>query len=292
MRAIIRHFIGKPSAQLAMEAALAALSQDAEKDATSDKCIPSGGKCAGKLVAKSDFILCGIVEADAIFRSRKVRAKWKFREGERVKKGQAICAVSGNARAVLACERTALNFLSLLSGISTKAASACEKHGRWKVAATRKTLPLLAHSEKRAVALGGCLTHRMSLSDGILVKDNHIAAIMKAEGVGEKRAIEIACGAFSFGQFVEVEVSSANAAIAAALSGASAILIDNASPAKLGKIAKAARAANPKIIVEASGGITLANAGEYLKAGADFVSTSCLTMRTCPANLSLEIDAF
>ncbi len=292
MDAVMRHFLKKPSLAKAREAAMHALSQDAAADATSRQCIPAGAKCRGKIVAKSDFTLCGIVEAGAIFKSRGVSAKWKFREGGGAKKGQTVCLVSGNARAVLACERTALNYLSLLSGVASASASASKKYGKWKIAATRKTIPLLMHSEKRAVAIGGCLTHRLALSDGILIKDNHVAAIMKREGAGAARAVEIACGSFGMGEFFEVEVSSVETAVAAALCGAGAILADNVAPAKLKKIAKAARAANPKIIVEASGGITIENAGKYLKAGADFCSTSELTMRTAPANLSLEIDAF
>ena len=282
--------IRKPSPTIARKNALAALREDARRDATSGKCIPYSLRCSGKIIAKSDFILCGIVEAGAIFSSRKVRTAWKFREGQKVKKGSTVCTVSGNCRAILACERAALNYLSLLSGIATKSAMAAKKFGKWKISATRKTLPLLAHSEKRAVLVGGCLTHRLTLADGLLVKDNHIAAIMNEGKVGAERAIEIICGKFYHGEFVEVEVSSQGAAVAAALSGASAILADNVSPAMLRKIAAAARKANPKIIIEASGGITLKNAGKYLKAGADFVSTSELTMKVEPADLSLEID--
>ncbi len=290
MEAAIRNFMAKPSLTVARKAALAALSQDAASDATSKACVPAGMRCSGAIVAKSDFVLCGKVEADAIFNSRGVKAGWKFREGQRIGKGRAVCIVSGNARAVLACERTALNFISLLSGVATASALASMKYGKWRIAATRKTLPGLAHSEKRAVLCGGCLTHRLSLADGILIKDNHIAAIMKGKGVSENRAIEIACGNFGHGKFVEVEVSSAAAATTAALSGASAILADNVSPAKLQKIAAAARKASPGIIIEASGGITLGNAGKYLEAGADFCSTSALTMRIVPADLSLEIS--
>ena len=285
-----KRFLRKPDLEAARKSALAALSRDAVRDATGGRCIPAGLPCSGKVVAKSDFVLCGIVEASAIFSSRKVRATWKFREGQKVKKGSAVCIVSGNCRALLACERTALNYISLLSGVATKAAAAAEKYGKWKIAATRKTIPLLSGSEKRAVSVGGCLTHRLTLADGILVKDNHIAAIMRGKGVGTGRAIGIACGCFGRGEFVEVEVSSPGAAVAAALSKAGAILIDNVSPGEFSKIAAAARKANPKIIIEASGGITLQNAGKYLEAGADFVSTSELTMRVEPADLSLEID--
>ena len=283
-------FARKPDLALARKAALEALAQDAARDATSSRCIGKEMRCGGRIVAKSDFVLCGIVEAGAIFTSRKVRASWKFREGQKVKKGSEVCLVSGGCREVLACERTALNYLSLLSGIATKAAAASAKYGKWKIAATRKTLPMLSHSEKRAVLLGGCLTHRLDLSDGLLVKDNHIAAIMRAKNVEKEEAIRLALASFGAGRLVEVEVSSLGQAVAASEAGAKAILVDNVSPSQLKKIVEKIRRISGKIIIEASGGISLKNAGRYLKAGADFVSTSELTMKTEPADLSLEID--
>jgi nicotinate-nucleotide pyrophosphorylase (carboxylating) len=234
-------------------------------------------------------VLCGIVEAEAIFKSKKIYCRWEKREGQSVMPGEIVCTLYGNARAILACERTALNFLSILCGIATQAKKASERFGRWKIAATRKTLPFLAHSQKRAVLLGGCLTHRMSLAGKVLVKDNHLALIKSIYGVDEERAVEIACNSFPRRQPVQVEVSSKKAAAAAARFGASAILVDNVSPSKLSAIAKAARLENPEIIVEASGGITLENAGKYLEAGADFCSTSKLTLGFEPADLSLEI---
>ena len=286
------NFARRPELALARKAALAALAQDAFRDATSSRCIGIRMHCSGRIVAKSDFVLCGIVEAGAIFAGRKVRAAWKFREGQQVKRGSEVCFVSGRCRDVLACERTALNYLSLLSGIATKADAASKKYGRWKIAATRKTIPLLSHSEKRAVLLGGCLTHRLDLSDGILVKDNHIAAIMREKKVGKEKAIRLALASFGPKEFVEIEVSSVGQAVAASEAGAKAVLVDNVAPPLLEKIAKEARRINRKTIIEASGGISLKNAGKYLKAGADFVSSSELTMKTEPADLSLEIDAF
>jgi len=283
-------FIRKASDKEAAATAITALSHDASRDATSLRCIPHDLRCNGRIIAKSSFVLCGVVEADAVLRSRKVAVKWHYEEGEFVRKGSAVSSLSGNCHAMLACERTALNYLMLLSGIATKSRMASEKYGKWKTAATRKTLPGLSDSEKRAVAAGGCLTHRMSLADGILIKDNHIAAIMKKRGCRREEAVRIAVSSFPRSSFVEVEVSSLTEAVAAAKAGAKAILADNVSPAKLRSIAGAARKANRKIIIEASGGITLKNAGAYLRAGADFVSTSELTMKIEPADLSLELD--
>ena len=287
-----KKFSPEPSAALAKRTALQALQLDAEKDVTSAGCIPAKLRCSGKIIAKSDFVVCGILEAGAIFRNRGVSARWKLREGQYAKKGAALCSVSGNARDVLACERTALNYLSLLSGIATKSALASRKYGKWKISATRKTLPMLSSSEKRAVRLGGCLTHRPDLSGGILIKDNHISAKMKERGLRRQEAIKEAIESFGGNEFLEVEVSSVSDALAAVEAGAEAILADNASPKRLAAIAEAARKISKKVIVEASGGITLENAGKYLRAGANFASTSELTMNIEPVNLSLEIDSF
>jgi len=283
-------FNRNPSTSAARKAALQALSFDAAKDITSAACVPSGAACTARIIAKSDFVLCGIVEADAVFRSRKVKAGWKFKEGQKVKKGSAVSFLSGNCRAILACERTALNYLSFLSGIATRSSEASKKYGKWKIAATRKVLPNLSDSQKRAVLVGGCLAHRLNLADGILIKDNHMAAIIRMRKCGKGKAIALALSSFPRSSFVEVEVSSVSEAVAAVEAGAKAILADNVSPAALRSIARAARKAKRSIIIEASGGITLAAAGRYLKAGADFVSASELTMKIEPADLSLEID--
>ncbi|MCX8195035.1 MAG: carboxylating nicotinate-nucleotide diphosphorylase [Candidatus Micrarchaeota archaeon] len=287
-----KKFLRQPDRARCQKAALQALWEDSSYDITSQRTIPAHLRCKAKIVAKSSFVLCGVVEADAIFKSRLVQARWLFREGQQVKKGKAVCLLEGNCRSILACERTALNYLSLLSGIATKCAEASRKYGRWRVAATRKALPLLSNSQKRAVKVGGCLTHRLSLADGILVKDNHLAAIMKEKKVKKEEAVKIALQGFEGRHFVEVEVSSVREAVAAAGAGAGAILVDNLPPSSVRKIANAVKKARRGIIVEASGGITLKNAGSYLKAGADLVSTSELTMSICPADLSLEIEPF
>ncbi|MCX8175393.1 MAG: carboxylating nicotinate-nucleotide diphosphorylase [Candidatus Micrarchaeota archaeon] len=283
-------FAKKPPLLEAKRKALLALWEDAKQDRTSAGCMPAKAGCAGRIVAKSSFVLCGIYEAGAIFRSRGVKVRWRFAEGEKVRRGSTVALLEGNCRAILACERTALNYLMLLCGIATKSARAAQRYGRWRISATRKTLPLLGNSQKRAVLVGGCLTHRLSLADAILIKDNHISAIEKRGGVTREEAIAQAVRSFPRKVFVEVEVSSVSEAVAAAKAGARAILADNVKPALLKKISRAARKISKGMIIEASGGISIANAGRYLRAGADFVSTSELTMKIEPAALSLEID--
>src|SRR3989344_3288717 len=134
----MKNFQRNPSAAAARKTALEAFREDAAQDITSQRCIPQNLRCTAKIIAKSDFMLCGVLEADAVFKSRKVNVKWNYREGARVKRGSIVCHLSGSARAILACERIALNYLALLSGIATKSASAAKKYGRGENTATRK----------------------------------------------------------------------------------------------------------------------------------------------------------
>ena len=268
-----------------------ALWRDSQHDETSVRCIPQAMHCSGRIVAKSSFVLCGALEAEAIFKSRLVSTRWHFREGQEVKKGSTVCTISGNCRSALACERTALNYLSLLSGIATKCTNASKKYGKWRVSATRKTLPGLSDSEKRAVLIGGCLTHRMALSDGILVKDNHISALMKGRGIIREAAIRSAAGSFEDGPVRgDRSLNASRSGCRGRIQGRCAAG-GQCFAARAQEIAKAAKKINRKIIIEASGGITLKNAGKYLGAGASYVSTSELTMGIEPADLSLEIDS-
>ncbi|MCX8196853.1 MAG: carboxylating nicotinate-nucleotide diphosphorylase [Candidatus Micrarchaeota archaeon] len=287
---VIAKFSKKPSVAAAKKAACRALHEDAKKDPTS-RCIPPNAQCSAKIIAKSSLLLCGKLEAEEIFKAKKIKCNWNFDEGQHVPKGSTICLLEGGCRAILAAERSALNFLIVLSGIASFCNRLSEKYGKWRVAATRKTYPGLANSCKRAVSVGGCLTHRISLGDGILIKDNHLAAIAAQDGCTKAEAIKKALSGFSRKEFVQVEVSSMQEALAAVKSGAKAILVDNLPVLQFRKIARAARKENPAIVIEASGRITMQNAGRYLKAGADFVSMSSTVLGTPPADLSLEIES-
>ena len=269
--------------------ALEALNEDAQRDITSEAAIPA--KLTGKaaIVANEPGVFCGIVEARAVFGKLKVTALIK--EGEPMRKGQKLLFVSGSLREILRCERTALNYISLLSGIAT-AVSRFNAPGR--VAGLRKTHPLLNLSERRAVKVGGGITHRLTLGDGILVKDNHITAIARELGCSREEAIAKAVGRIKKGRQgtrfpIEVEASTISEAVSAAESGADAVLLDNLSPAEGKRAAKAARKMNQKIIIEASGGITYKTARAYLKF-ADFVSSSEVALKARPIDVSLDVE--
>jgi len=276
--------------------ALLALADDARQDITSSACIRKGR--AGAIIrAKQAGVICGILEADAVL-SPALKVKWRVKEGAKVRKGSVIAELGGSAREILRRERTALNYLCILSGIATESAKLAKKfNGR--IASLRKTHPLLSLSEKRAVSLGGSLTHRLSLADGYLIKNNHISAIAQAAKVDGQEAICIAveeCLAHrkknknAYGScFIEVEVQNEKEAVAAARTRADAILVDNQPIARFKRIVRAIRKLNKSVLIEASGGITPENAGAYLRAGADFASTSWLTLRSKPLDIHLEL---
>ncbi|MBI5158733.1 carboxylating nicotinate-nucleotide diphosphorylase [Candidatus Micrarchaeota archaeon] len=258
---------------------------------------------------KETGVLCGISEASAVLKGLKL--EWKKREGEKIKKGEIVCIVRGDVRKILRNCRVALNYLQILSGIATKTRRLVEKFGA-RVCALRKTHPCISFSEKRAVQAGGGFTHRLNLSDGFLIKDNHIAAVAtelfgKQKRFTEKQKIKamekciLRCASFRsahhFSFPIEVEVESLAQAIAAAQlkkkTGApNVIMLDNRTPKQVKQIVQAIRKINSTILIEASGGITEKNISSYLKAGADVVSTSELILNAKSLDFSLTIEGY
>lgn len=264
-----------------------------EGDITSDYVLlDSLAKAA--IIAEEDCTVAGVLEASAIFTAGGLTVSGK-EDGSEAKTGEEIMYIEGSARQILARERVALNYLSRMSGIATLSSALSRKHKR-RVLYLRKTDPGLLFSEKRAVSLGGCLPHRINLSDGILIKDNHIAQLAKSgDRTGAIRAAISRAHEHRLdpGLMFEVEVESAEEAEAAALEFRKlhidgVIMLDNMKPAEVKTAVKAAKSAEPGVVIEASGGITEENIGAYLKAGADFVSTS-IFMGAKPAKFKLEI---
>jgi nicotinate-nucleotide pyrophosphorylase (carboxylating) len=209
------------------------------------------------------------------------------REGARVRPGEAVLEIEGDARVVLAAERTALDFVMMLSGIATTAAA-------WQAAAgpglavldTRKTYPGLRALSKYAVRAGGAHNHRAGLFDMVLVKDNHIRA---AGGIASAVA---GARAAHPGLQVEVEADTAAQAAEAAASGADLVLLDNMDDSKLTEAVSAVRAATPAggtCLTEASGGITIERLPRLAAAGVDRVSASALTMAP-PLDFGLDSE--
>ncbi|VVB66101.1 Uncharacterised protein [Candidatus Gugararchaeum adminiculabundum] len=244
---------------------------------------------------KQKGVACGLFEVQEAFQATDPSIKVQFfvKEGQLVPAGTKIAKVTGNARAILSAERTALDYLSILSGVATSARILSKKFPG-QISGLRKVHPGMLWSEKRALRIGGALTHRYNLSDGYLLKENNIRQIQKEirgswedaikEGVKRAKQDRKKKGA---SHFIEVEVCNLSGALAAAQAKADAILLDNLSPPKVGSLVRAIRKINRQIIIEASGGINEKNAASFLRAGADFVSTSKLTLGSAPIDVSM-----
>jgi nicotinate-nucleotide pyrophosphorylase (carboxylating) len=236
--------------------------------------VPAALRATGRVSAQAAGVVSGLDVAEAVARTAGLTVRRGANDGDRVRRGTVVLELSGNARKLLAVERTVLNFLMHLSGVASATAEAREAVGAEgpAVYATRKTLPGLRDLEKEAVCHGGGRPHRRDLSDGILVKNNHLALVPLRTAVERARKS-------ARGRRVQVEVGTLGEATAAIEAGADALLIDNATPAQARAIVRGLAVAGrrPGVHIEVSGGITPANARDYRTTGADAVSLGSLT---------------
>ncbi|AJC71949.1 nicotinate-nucleotide pyrophosphorylase [Thermococcus guaymasensis DSM 11113] len=255
-------------------------------DVTSEAVIPEGIKARAVIIAKQDGIIAGVEEAKALFEHFGVKVSVKKRDGEEAKKGDVILELEGDARAILLVERTALNVMGRMSGIATEVRRLVEKvkpvNPKVRVAGTRKSL--LKPIDKRAIIIGGGEPHRFSLSDAILIKDNHLALVPLEEAI--KRA-----KSFSVYKVVEVEVESLEDAIKAARAGADVVMLDNMTPEEIAETVEALKreGLRDRVKIEVSGGITPENIEEYAKLDVDVISLGYLTHSVRNFDVSLEI---
>lgn len=257
-------------------------------DVTSDAVLDDRD-CTAALRFREAGIVAGLAEAAALFSHHGVAVTLRVADGDRVEAGATVLSLEGPVRSVLLVERTALNLVGRMSGIATMTArcaalaSAGDRHVR--VAATRKTAPGLGLLDKKAVLLGGGDPHRFTLSDGVLIKDNHLALVPIEEAV--RRAI-----AFSAYKTVEVEVETAEEAVRAARAGADMVLLDNMTSAGVREALDALVSAGlrDRVRVEVSGGITEATIGAYAVLGVDLVSVGALTHSVRSLDLTLEVS--
>ncbi len=255
-------------------------------DVTTQRLFPRAVKAEGAIIAKQTAIIAGLPAARAVFRAvdKAVRFRTRVREGDRVEPGTVIAALSGDGRSLLAGERVALNFLQHLSGIATLTGRFVEavQGTRAVILDTRKTIPGLRTLEKYAVRLGGGRNHRMSLSDGILIKDNHIALtgdLRTAVRAAQRRAGRAR-------RPVEVETTSLDEVREALEAGADMILLDNMPVAR---IKEALLLIGTSAKTEASGGVHLHNVREIAATGVDAISIGALTHSAPAVDISLEL---
>ena len=247
--------------------------------------IPELTAC-GIIIAKEDCIISGLAEAVEIFQYFGLKSELLFDDGEFVPAMSTVLEVVGSARKILQSERLVLNFMARMSGISTLTRECVLLAGGVRVAATRKTTPGFRLFEKRAVYLGGGDTHRFNLSDAILIKDNHIMIL------GLKECLRRAKDKSSFTKKIEVEIESLEDMLIEAKEGADIIMFDNMDPAKIAEGVDVLKkeGLRERVILEASGGITLDNIKDYGRSGVDVISLGALTKDARWIDLSLEIE--
>jgi len=239
-----------------------------------------------KIIAKEEGILAGLTEAGEIFSYFGLKTTSELFEGSKIDDGAAIINVSGSSRSILTAERLAINFLGRMSGIATLTSELVKKSsGNAVIAGTRKTTPGFRKYEKKAIVLGGGDPHRFNLSDAIMIKDNHIKV------AGLKGAIDTAKG-IGFTKKIEVEVESFQDALSAAELGVHIIMLDNMGPEEIEDTIKSMIDAGlrDKILLEASGGITIENVGRYAETGVDVISVGSLTTAARWLDFGLYIE--
>ncbi|MFA5909478.1 MAG: carboxylating nicotinate-nucleotide diphosphorylase [Vicinamibacterales bacterium] len=262
-----------------------ALAEDRGRgDATSAATITPGQRARGVIVAKGDVVIAGLGVAAETFRQADPAAVFEVRwaDGARVQPGEVVASVTGEARALLAAERTALNFLQRMCGIATLTAKFVDAAGgRITILDTRKTTPGLRALEKYAVRCGGGTNHRQRLDDGILIKDNH-----KRLAGGVRAAVERAMRGAG-GLPVEVEVETLEELDEVLPTGVPRILLDNFTTYD---IREAVSRVAGRAAIEISGGVTLARIPELATTGAHYVSVGALTHSAPAADLSFELE--
>jgi nicotinate-nucleotide pyrophosphorylase (carboxylating) len=247
---------------------------------------PSGPSVIADMNAREPIVAFGVDIASAVFALVDARIEIEVHtpDGTRVDRGALLLTVRGPAHTVLAAERPALNFVQRLSGVATLARRYADAVAGTsaKVIDTRKTTPGFRVLEKAAVLAGGCGNHRFDLGSGILIKDNHIAACGSV-----RAAVEAAKLRAPHPLRVEVEVTNLVELDEALAAGAEVVLLDNMSPAQV-EVATA-RAHSRNVLVEVSGGITLATIGDYARAGVDLISVGALTHSAPAVDIGLDV---
>ena len=269
-----------------------ALAEDlAFGDITTSALLPNPRPARAAIVARHEMVAAGIALAQEVFLAVDPALKIRrlIRDGQSVSRSTILLVAIGDGRSLLMAERVALNFLQRLCGIATLTKQFClaVRGFPTRILDTRKTTPGLRLLEKWAVRLGGGYNHRFTLSDGLLIKDNHLA-LLRADRIDLQHACRRARAAGPHGIKVIVETQTL-ADVKQAINGkADVILLDNMTPSL---VRQAVELIKGRALIEVSGGITLANARDMAQAGADFLSIGALTHSAPAADLSMDVSA-
>ena len=280
-------FNAETLALLARSDVMRALAEDVGDGDLTAALIDPTAQARAHVLARESAVLCGTAWFEAALRQLdpEASALWRVRDGERCAPGQVVVEMRGQARALLSAERTALNFLQLLSAVATKTATyvALVEGTKACIVDTRKTLPGLRLAQKYAVLAGGGTNHRFGLYDAVLIKENHIAA---AGGIAQvlAQAAKIAAKA----DFVEIEVETLAQLREALVAGATMVLLDNMD---LPTLNEAVRLNAGRAVLEISGSVTLAGLRELAETGVDRISIGTLTKDVQAIDFSMRFDA-
>ena len=265
-----------------------ALAEDiGQGDITTDFLVSSRAQAKARLIARGDGIICGIDLTREVFRnlSAKIHFRTLIQDGQQVRRDDIIAEISGSARALLTGERVAINLLSFLSGVATQTRRYVDAVKPYKVDImdTRKTTPLLRQMERYAVRCGGGVNHRFNLNYMAMIKDNHLISCR------EQSMIDV-IDAFKkkHKTTLEVEVDTLNQLKEMLLSKADIILLDNMTPQQIVQAVKLRNKAKNRILLEASGGISLKNIKKYAATGVERISVGALTHPPQGVDISLE----
>lgn len=267
------------------------IEEDAPKgDITSEVIIPEVD-CHAVIRAERDGIVAGLAEATMLFSHFSVAVAAGRSDGDAVRSGDILLSLEGSAKKILLVERTALNIIGRMSGIATLTHTlnsiVRKKNPSCRVAATRKTCPGFGALDKKAAFIGGGDPHRANLSEGFLIKDNHLALVPLKEAIGRAKA-------YSAYKKIEVEVETGEDAVAAARYGADIIMLDNMNPTQVSAAIHLLKGAGlrERVTIEVSGGIEEKMLGDYAACGVDVISMGALTHTVRNFSVTLEISPY
>ena len=268
----------------------AALAEDVGSGDLTAQLVPADSLASANIIARENAILCGTAWFEHCFKKLdpSITISWKATDGDRVVPNQVLCEIAGPARTLLTGERTALNFLQLLSGVATKAwqYSATVAGTKAQIVDTRKTLPGLRLAQKFAVKCGGGGNHRLGLYDAILIKENHIIAAGSI-GAAVAAAKQVAAATQGRCKFIQVEVETFDELKQALDAGAAMILLDNMS---LDQMREAVAITAGRAVLEASGNVALDTVRGIAETGVDRISIGELTKNVRALDLSMRFQ--
>ncbi|PIL40288.1 carboxylating nicotinate-nucleotide diphosphorylase [Massilia psychrophila] len=263
---------------------LAALLEDIGSGDVTGLLVPSDTRARARVIVREDAVLCGAPWFDGVMQALddNTQVEWNYAEGDLMLAGSVVCSIDAAPRSLLTAERAALNFLQLMSGVASATRRYVDAVAGTKAAIldTRKTLPGLRQAQKYAVRVGGGKNQRMALFDGILIKENHIAA---AGGVGRALA---AAAALNSGKPVQIEVETLAQLSDALAAGATSVLLDNF---ELDAMRQAVALNAGRALLEASGGVSLDSVRAIAETGVDRISVGSLTKDVKATDYSLRI---